>query len=100
MAECDLLDLGFSGAHFTWSNQREGFELICERLDRCIANTEWCNLFLRNYVSHGSIVYSYHIPIVLHIDRVDHTWIRGTKPFQFEFMCLGNTKCKEIINES
>lgn len=43
----DLQNAGFLGFPFTESNQREGKELICERLDRCVANTEWYNLFPR-----------------------------------------------------
>lgn len=36
-----LLDLGFTGHPFTWSNRRSGDSHIQERLDRGFANTQW-----------------------------------------------------------
>lgn len=35
---CNLLDLGFSGPKYTWSNHRELTDLILEIIDRCFAN--------------------------------------------------------------
>ena len=32
---CHVMDLGFSGPKFTWSNKRETGDLIQCRLDRC-----------------------------------------------------------------
>jgi len=37
----DLHDLGFSGYDYTWCNNREGGEIVEERLDRFYASTEW-----------------------------------------------------------
>ena len=38
MNECQMMDLGFSGPKFTWTNKRELGGLIQCRLDRCWAN--------------------------------------------------------------
>ena len=38
---CGMIDLGFHGPRFTWSNLRELSGLIQERLDRCFANFSW-----------------------------------------------------------
>lgn len=40
MDSCGLIDLGFKGQRFTWSNNREGQANICKRLYRAIANGE------------------------------------------------------------
>ena len=40
--DCSLSDLGFTGSIFTWNNDREGDDFIKERLDRAVANREWC----------------------------------------------------------
>jgi hypothetical protein len=43
--DCRLMDLGYRGKKFTWNNGREGEEFIKERLDRVVANKEWCAIF-------------------------------------------------------
>lgn len=35
---CNLMDLGFQGPAFTWSNLRKGFANIKERIDRGFAS--------------------------------------------------------------
>ena len=45
MDYCHLLDLGFSGPKFTWTNMRGVADLIQERIDRAWANSNWKLLF-------------------------------------------------------
>ena len=45
MDNCELVDLGFSGPKFTWSNKRK-LNPIMERLDRGWANSDWIQSFL------------------------------------------------------
>jgi hypothetical protein len=40
-----MIDLGFFGNLFTWSNKRRDHHLIKERLDRGITNSQWVHLF-------------------------------------------------------
>lgn len=40
-----LIDLGFSGPKFTWTNCRHDRSLVRTRIDRAHANAEWLNLF-------------------------------------------------------
>jgi hypothetical protein len=47
-----LIDLGYFGNPFTWSDKRHGKGNICERLDRCIANKEWISVFSNAAVTH------------------------------------------------
>lgn len=57
LIDYELHELGFLGTPFTWSNGREGRDLINERLDRCMTNLTWCDLLSNSRVTHGSMVY-------------------------------------------
>ena len=37
---CKMIDIGFSGTRFTWSNQRPLTDLIQERTNRVFVNVE------------------------------------------------------------
>lgn len=63
--DCIVMDLGYLGTHFTWNNRREGEGLICERLNRFVGNGGWCSLFPGHKVSHDTIAYFDHFPILL-----------------------------------
>jgi hypothetical protein len=45
MDECGLVDVGFSGPMFTWSNKQEDEHLVRVRLDRAVVNGECQELF-------------------------------------------------------
>lgn len=65
MSLCELRDLGFIGGPFTWCNNKESIYRICERLNHAAVNHEWCNLFSKVIVRHGSATHSDHVPIWL-----------------------------------
>jgi len=46
LEDCLLADLGFQGAPFTWSNHKSDGMFTKERLDRALANQEWCSIFV------------------------------------------------------
>jgi hypothetical protein len=45
LEDCQLANLGFSGSRFTWSNHHTNTFFTKERLDRAVANNEWCGRF-------------------------------------------------------
>jgi hypothetical protein len=47
LEDCLLCDLDFKWPQFTWVNGRNGMDFIQERLDKAVANSEWCNFFKR-----------------------------------------------------
>lgn len=97
LSDCNLRDLDFSETPFSWSNHREGRELIYERLNQFVANSSWCNLFPWNRVCHGSMAYLDHIPLELNTDGDEPINNKGNKFFSFEAMWVGNEGCNEII---
>lgn len=47
-----LINMGFSGPRYTWSNNRGGRAKIKERLDRALCNFAWRNRFSTHIVRH------------------------------------------------
>ncbi|KAG8379884.1 hypothetical protein BUALT_Bualt07G0135700 [Buddleja alternifolia] len=92
--ESGLVDMGFEGNPFTWSNKKGGLANVQLRLDRCIANTSWINLFPQAFVSHLPAINSDHSPILLHTDSHQ---LGGPKPFCFENMWTRDDTCKDTI---
>jgi hypothetical protein len=61
---CELSDLGCNGAHFTWNNGQEGSNFIQARLDRVVANAEWCASFPEVSIVTEAVLNSDHLPIL------------------------------------
>jgi hypothetical protein len=60
-----LVDLGFVGNPFTWSNNRQGAASINERLDRGLASLSWIHIHLEFSFKHIPTSSSDHHPISL-----------------------------------
>ncbi|KAG8371223.1 hypothetical protein BUALT_Bualt13G0065400 [Buddleja alternifolia] len=95
--EGDLVDLGFEGNPYTWSNKRGGVVNIQLRLDRCLANTPWLSLFAQAFVSHLPAINSDHTPLILHTDSAQ---LGGPKPFCFKNMWIRDDSCKATISDA
>jgi hypothetical protein len=79
--QCGLFDLGFSGPAYTWTNKRFSSTPIFERLDRCLANAEWCTLFPNTNVFNLPIIIGDHAPILISTESNFH---RPKLQFKFE----------------
>ncbi|XP_071678491.1 uncharacterized protein [Lolium perenne] len=80
---CGLFDLGFSGPAYTWTNKRFTTKPVFERLDRCLVNAEWCDIYPVSNVYNMPLIHSLsdHAPILLSTDGP----VRKTKrSFKFE----------------
>jgi len=44
LEDCHMSDLRFFGPQFTWNNDHSGRDFTKERLDRGVANQEWCEI--------------------------------------------------------
>ena len=90
-----LVDLGFDGNPFTWTNAREGTALIRERLDRALANHTWITQFSGTQVSHLPRTYSDHCPISINLNIS----ISSSKnyPFRCKEAWLGHPDFKDFF---
>ncbi|KAM3692992.1 hypothetical protein ACJW31_08G131500 [Castanea mollissima] len=100
LAHCELMDLGFQGGKFTWSNGRPGVEFVQERIDRACANQAWRDLFPRSRVIHLSSSYSDHIPILLAIQATSKVYKKKNVPRKFEEKWASHPKCRQIIEQA
>ncbi|XP_056688698.1 uncharacterized protein [Spinacia oleracea] len=77
MDEAGLVDLGFSGCPFTWTNARDAHHLIQERLDRALANSPWMeayphtkNLFTTTRL-YGNLNCDTHSNLAVNVEEFD-----------------------------
>ncbi|KAJ4813335.1 DNAse I-like superfamily protein [Rhynchospora pubera] len=81
-----LIDLGFKGPAFTWTNKRYTSEPIYERLDRVLVNDDWSDMYAKAEVLHLPRIYSDHAGILLKLEgyrdrrrkefKVEHCWLQ------------------------
>lgn len=70
VTQCAMIDLGFSGLCFTWTNFRPGKANVQERLDKALSNRQWLQLYPATKVVHLPRSRSDHHPLFLHQDRL------------------------------
>ncbi|KAH0712277.1 hypothetical protein KY289_008236 [Solanum tuberosum] len=62
---CGLMDLGFSGQKFTWSNKRGIHSRVWKRLDRAMVNDSWLEKMPQTTITHLPAVGSDHCPLLM-----------------------------------
>ncbi|XP_071740367.1 uncharacterized protein [Rutidosis leptorrhynchoides] len=78
-----IIDLGYSGAKFTWSRGRESLETRkTARLDRGLRDSLWRTRFSDAFVQHLPAISSDHSPLLIKTNGLVSP-TRGTKPFRF-----------------
>ena len=80
--KCGLIDLGFHGPRFMWTNKSPMWQtIIKEWLDRGLGNADWTLLFPTAEIHHLPRVKSDHCPIMLNTNPSEP---KIPKPFRFE----------------
>ncbi|CAN1132549.1 Transposon TX1 uncharacterized 149 kDa protein [Linum perenne] len=91
-----LMDMGFKGQKFTWTNCRQDEDEIKERLDRALCNVEWRRMYENAILFHEPIIGSDHAPLRLELYGEYH---RKKTPFRFDTRWLELPSCTEVIEE-
>ena len=94
---CDLLDLGFHGPRFTWTNKRPS-GLVMERLDRVLCNPSWRRIFDEATVLHLPRTSSDHNPLLINTSAP--TLRASARPFRLETMWFNDLSFPEIVKNS
>nr|XP_027108979.1 uncharacterized protein LOC113728817 [Coffea arabica] len=94
MEEARVFDVGFSGASFTWSNNRRGRARVSKRLDRFLVNGACLDLSNAISVLHLARHPSDHAPLKISFkERSDHT----PRPFRFLNVWTTKSELLEVI---
>ncbi|KAK4717420.1 hypothetical protein R3W88_015758 [Solanum pinnatisectum] len=76
---CGLMDLGFNGPKFTWSNQRGIHFRIWKRLDRAMVNDRWLQDMPHTNITHLPSVGSDHYPLLMEVNARSEDHIKYFK---------------------
>ncbi|KAA3466249.1 reverse transcriptase [Gossypium australe] len=95
LAKCQLADIGFSGASFTWERGNLLETNIRERLDRGLANDERISLFPLGRVQHLPFSTSDHCPLL--INTVSVTSYSRHHRFHFEVWWTMDESFEEVL---
>jgi hypothetical protein len=79
--QCGLFDLGYSGPAYTWTNKRFSSTPVFQRLDRGLANAEWCGVYPNTNVFNLPIMFGDHAPILI---STESQFRRPKLNFKFE----------------
>lgn len=60
-----LVDLGFRGPAYTWTNCQHTSTVIFQRLDRILVSSSWSQAFPHAHVNHLPRIHSDHAPLLL-----------------------------------
>ncbi len=97
--ECGFVDLGYTGAPFTWCKNRDDWNTVWERLDRAVATTTWLELFPLAKVHHLDEFESDHKLVWIQLVGLDNTRLRR-ELFRFEEMWTQDQGCEETIDSA
>ena len=93
-----MIDMGFTGPQFTWTNKCNINTLVQERIDRFFANPSWCDAHLDARVTHLTRCVSDHCPVLL--EPNSSNGIRLPRPFRFQSFWLSDLSFPGIVSEA
>jgi hypothetical protein len=104
VADCELVDLGFSGLPYTWDNKQQGDHNVKARLDRAFGNGNLLNVLGDSSVRHIQMVKSDHCALLVELRSSIGPDLRRTgrpkRPFRCEDMWFRHEGFKDMVKQS
>jgi ribonuclease HI len=99
--ECGLIDLGFEGYPYTWSNGRQDEENIQCRLDRALCTSDFQNRFSPIRVVHLHRYGSDHAALMILLENHDYLQKKKrVKMFRFEQVWTQDPRCDDEVRQA
>ena len=100
LEKCNLSDLGYSRAKFTWTNCQPDGNFIKVRLDWVVANTQWCSMFKEASVQVLAGRSSDHKPIQLTLATNLQVHGKKRRGFKFELNWTLEAEYQQVVEEA
>jgi hypothetical protein len=97
VGDCDLTDIQLEGYPYTWAKSIGSPNIVEERLDRAMANSNWLALHPETKLVNIIASHSDHNPILLHTAHAVRSWNNYT--FRFENGWLKEEDIGEIVED-
>lgn len=102
LEDCGLVDLGYVGPKFTWTNRQDADTHVKVRLDRAVGNGEFSLLFDDYEVTNVIATTSDHYAVFILLNSVDRS--RDNAPvqqgFRFEAMWLRAPDYRDVFENA
>ena len=96
--KCSMIDIGFFGPQFTWTNKRDLHGPIQERIDGFFVNPSWCLLYLEAKVVYLTRCHSDHCPVLLEM-QLGGGGVRN-RLFKFQTCWLSDPSFPTIVSRA
>ncbi|XP_019156592.1 PREDICTED: uncharacterized protein LOC109153209 [Ipomoea nil] len=98
LCDCDLVDLGMTGAKFTWEKGRGTEDWVEERLDRAVATMDWMEIHDTVQVKNIYTNSSDHCALLVDVRKGPERV--AMRKFRFENAWLLEEGCAKVVEEA